>query len=188
MIYFLSALSVLVVLIGIAAIVINNRIIDKKNRVAQAFGSIEVYLKKRFDLIPNLVAMLNKYMAHEKEVLLKATELRTQVEDAQGQQEKIEASNALTQLMGGVHLNVENYPELEADKQFGVLQYQLADIEDQISAARRAFNAAVTQYNNTIQMFPASIVAGIRKDGKEKLLEIPKADQKEIDIHQLLKQ
>ncbi|MEE9361218.1 MAG: LemA family protein [Cellulophaga sp.] len=177
---------VVLILLTIIAIVINNQIIAKKNQVAQAFGSIEIYLKKRFDLIPNLVAMLNKYMAHEKEVLLKATELRTKAENAKNSQEKIEASNELTNIMSGLNINVENYPDLKADKQFLNLQFELTDIEDQISAARRAYNAAVTSYNNKIQMFPANIIAGYRKDKTETLLEIPRAEQKEVNINQLL--
>jgi len=173
-------------LVIITAIVINNQIIAKKNQVAQAYGSIEIYLKKRFDLIPNLVAMLNKYMAHEKEILLKVTQLRSQIETATEPKEKIEASNEITKVMSGLNINVENYPELKADTQFKNLQFELSDIEDQISAARRAYNAAVTAFNNKIEMFPASLVAGIRKDASQVLLEIPLAEQKEININQLL--
>ncbi|MBG6130684.1 LemA protein [Aquimarina sp. EL_43] len=175
-----------VLLILIVGVIINNQIIAKKNQVAQAYGSIEIYLKKRFDLIPNLVATLNKYLAHEKEILLKVTELRGQIEKAIEPKAKIEASNELTKVMSGLNINVENYPDLKADTQFINLQFELSDIEDQISAARRAFNAAVTSYNNKIQMFPASIIAGIRKDKAETLLEIPKAEQKEVNINQLL--
>lgn len=171
---------------GLIGIVVNNRIIGKKNQVNQAFGSIEIYLKKRFDLIPNLMAMLNKYLAHEKETLLKVTELRGTIEKASGVNEKIKVSNELTHIMGGLNINVENYPDLKADKQFKIIEYELSDIEDQISAARRAYNAAVTSYNNTIEMFPTSIVASIRKDKPETLLEIPKSEQKEININQLL--
>ena len=186
MIYLIPISIIAIILIG--AIVINNKIIARKNQVAQAFGSIEIYLKKRFDLIPNLVAMLNKYMAHEKEMLLKITEIRSQVENATKPNQKIDASNELTKIVSGLNLNVENYPDLKADKQFSNLQYELADIEDQISAARRAYNAAVTTYNNTIQMFPASIISGFRNDKAEILLEIPKEEQKEINMNQLLNQ
>lgn len=179
------AIAILAV-IGLFGIIVNNRIIGKKNQVKQAFGSIEIYLKKRFDLIPNLIAMLNKYLAHEKETLLKISELRSTVEKASGANEKIKASNELTHIMRGLNINVENYPDLKADKQFTNIEYELSDIEDQISAARRAYNAAVTSYNNTIEMFPASIVASIRKDKPGTLLEIPKSEQKEININQLL--
>ncbi|MBT30495.1 MAG: LemA family protein [Thalassobius sp.] len=175
-----------VALIGIIGIIVNNQIITRKNQVAQAFGSIEIYLKKRFDLIPNLVAMLNKYMAHEKEVLVKVTQLRNQISMAIEPKEKIQASNELSKIMGGLHLNVENYPNLKADTQFLDLQYKLTDIEDHISAARRAYNAAVTVYNTKIQMFPVNLVAQLRKDRAAVLLEIPKDEQKEIDINQLL--
>lgn len=171
---------------GIVAIIINNKIIARKNQVKQAYGSIEIYLKKRFDLIPNLIAMLNKYLAHEKETLLKITELRSNIEKASEANEKIRASNELTHIMGGLNINMENYPDLKADKQFANIEFELSDIENQISAARRAYNAAVTCYNNTIQMFPASIIARIRKDRAQMLLEIPKSDQKEIRINQLL--
>ena len=178
--------SSILAVVFIIVIIINNQIVSKKNQVAQAYGSIEIYLKKRFDLIPNLVAMLNKYLTHEKEVLLKVTALRSHVNSAQDPQEKIEVSNELTNLIGGLNINVENYPELKADKQFINLQYNLTDIEDQISAARRAYNAAVTSYNNKTQMFPVNIIAGIRKDKVNTLLEIPKAEQKEVNINQLL--
>lgn len=172
----------------IAGVIINNQIIAKKNQVAQAFGSIEIYLKKRFDLIPNLVAMLNKYLTHEKEILTKITELRSRVENSLRSDEKIELSNELTKVMSGLNLNVESYPDLKSDTQFAKLQFELADIEDQISAARRAYNAAVTTFNNKIEMFPASIIAGIRKDKTQLLLEIPKVEQVAVNINQLLKE
>lgn len=183
---FIISIAAIIVAVIVIAIVINNQIIAKKNQVAQAFGSIEIYLKKRFDLIPNLISMLKKYLAHEKEILLKVTELRSQIKNADRPKEKIEASNELTKLMSGLNVNVENYPNLKADTQFVNLQFELSDIEDQISAARRAYNAAVTTYNNKIQMFPANIIAGIRKDKPQLLLEIPVADQKEVNINQLL--
>lgn len=179
--------SLVIVTLIITAVIINNQIIGLKNQSSQAFGSIEVYLKKRFDLIPSLIAMINKYLAHEKDLLVKITELRAQTEAIQTPEEKIETSNKLTKVMGGLNVNVENYPDLKADKQFANLEHQLIDIEDQISAARRAYNASVTLYNNKIQMFPASVVAGVRKDKTLLLLEIPKADQKEVDVKELLK-
>ena len=182
---FIIGISIIMVLL-IIAIVISNQIIAKKNQVAQAFGSVEIYLKKRFDLIPNLAAMLNKYVSHEKDILLEITTLRSRAEQATSPNEKIDASNQLSKVMRGLNINVENYPNLKADTQFSTLQYELGDIEDQIAAARRAYNAAVTSYNNTIQMFPASLVAALRKDTKATLLDIPKAEQKEINLNQLL--
>ncbi|WP_435261638.1 LemA family protein [Tenacibaculum sp. nBUS_03] len=179
-------ISVLLAIILLIGILINNNIISKKNRVKQAFGSIEIYLKKRFDLIPSLIATLNKYLAHEKEIMQKITELRSASKHCINSQEQIEVSNELSKIVSGLHIQVENYPDLKADIQFINIQFELSDIEDQISASRRAFNASVTTYNNNIQMFPANIVAGIRKDKTELLLEIPKTEQKEINIKDLL--
>ncbi|WP_321285822.1 LemA family protein [uncultured Sunxiuqinia sp.] len=179
------SIGILVVILISSAIVINNRIIAKKNTALQAFGSVEIYLKKRFDLVPNLVALIKQYMAHEKEILLKATELRSKIENTGNSEEKINASNEFSSLISQLNLNVENYPNLKADSQFLNLHHQLTDLEDYISASRRAYNASVTSYNNIIQMFPANIIAGIRKDKIEPLLDIPKTEQKDVNINQL---
>lgn len=176
----------ILVLLVVVSIVINNQIIKKKNNVLQSFGSIEIYLKKRFDLIPNLASTLNKYLAHESDIMLKVTEIRSRVDKSKSQKEKIEASNDLTNLVSGLNVNVENYPDIKADKQFLNLQMELTDLEDQISASRRAYNASVTSYNNKIQMFPASMIARFRKDVQESLLEIPKIEQVEVNLEQLL--
>lgn len=174
------------VLLIVVSVLINNQIIKKKNMVLQSFGSIEIYLKKRFDLLPNLVSTLNKYIAHEADIMLKVTELRSRVNKSESQNEKIEASNDLTNLVSGLNINVENYPDIKADKQFLNLQLELSDLEDQISASRRAYNASVTSYNNQIEMFPSSIIARFRKDVQESLLEIPKVEQVEVNLEQLL--
>ncbi len=179
------AISVLIVLI-VLGIITSNQIIEKKNAILQTYGSIEIYLKKRFDLIPNLVALLKKYMEHEKEVLLQLTELRSKTEADKSIEGNVKASNEFSGLMNNFNLTAENYPELKADSLFINLQHELSDLEEYISAARRAYNASVTVYNNKIQMFPASIIAGIRKDRTEPLLEIPKSDQQEVNINQLL--
>lgn len=159
----ISIIIAVLALMGIIAIVINNKIIAKKNQVAQAFGSIEIYLKKRFDLIPNLIAMLNKYLAHEKETLLKITELRSSMDKATEANEKIKVSNELTHLMGSLNINVENYPDLKADKQFTNIEFELSDIEDQISAARRAYNAAVTSITTPYKCFPQVLLQASAK-------------------------
>ena len=182
----LISITVALSLLFFFGIVMNNRIIAKKNQMIQAFGSIDVYLKKRFDLVPNLVLTAKQYLSHEKEILTRITELRTNADNANNPEKKIEASNELTQVIDGINLNVENYPNLKSDEQFLLLQSELSIMEEQISAARRAYNAGVTSYNNTIEMFPASIIAGIRKDRQAQLLEIPKEQQKEINLNQLL--
>lgn len=175
-----------ILLLIVIGIIINNQIIAKKNRVLESFGSIDIYLKKRFDLLPNLISTLKKYLQYEQNVLLKVTELRSQAEFSEKQSEKIEVSNEITKVLGGLNLTIENYPDLKADKQFLNLQYELANIEDMLSAARRAYNASVTSYNNKIQQFPASLIAKIRKDQRQQLLIIPKKVQEELNINELI--
>ncbi len=181
-IYITMGILSVAIIVGIS---INNQIIALKNQEKQAFGNIEIYLKKRFDLIPYLVATLNNYIVDEKEIFLKVTALRTNAKNATYSKEKIKTSNQLTQVVSDLNLQVENYPNLKADQQFEQLNFELADIEDQISAAGRAYNASVNNFNTKIQLFPASIVAAIRKDQTAVLLDIPETAQKEVNVNPL---
>jgi len=181
-----SVLVGLVILIGITYILINNQIIARKNKINEAYGSIDVYLKKRFDLIPNLVAVVNKYAAHEKDLLIRITELRSKTENAIKPKETISSTNEMSSLMKNVQVTLENYPNIKTDRQFLILQYNLTDIEEQLSAARRAYNAAVTYHNNIIQMFPANIVAGIRRDIPYEMLETSQEEKKNVDVKDIL--
>ncbi len=176
----------IIILIAIIYILINNKIIVKKNKVNEAYGSIDVYLKKRFDLIPNLLAVVNKYAAHEKDLLIKITELRSKTENTIKPKETISSANEMSSLMKSLQATIENYPDIKTDRQFLILQYNLTDIEEQLSAARRAYNAAVTHHNDTIQMFPANFVAGIRRDRPYKILETPQEEKKNIDAKNIL--
>ena len=181
------------IIIGILALIalffisINNQIIGKKNKIKEAFGSIDTYLKKRFDLIPNLTAVVNKYASHEKELLSDITKLRSKMDNANNVSEKMEASNQLTSMLSGLNVTVENYPDLKADGQYLNLQKNLTDTEEQISAARRTYNAAVTTYNDNIQMFPASIIASIRGDKIDYVLETTANERENIKVDELLK-
>lgn len=183
MTYVITSIFIFAIVVGI---IINNQIIAKKNRIDQAFGSIDAYLKKRFDLIPNLVTLLNKYLTYENDLLLKVTELRTKFESNISSNEKKEASDKLSSLVSSLNVNVENYPELKADKQFLNIQYSLNEIEEQLSAARRAYNANVIDYNDKIQIFPNSIIAKIRNDKPYKVLDIPNRERQNINITELL--
>ncbi len=172
----------IVILIGITYILVNNNIITKKNKISEAYGSIDVYLKKRFDLIPNLVAVVNKYATHEKDLLIKITELRSKTENTIKPKETISSTNEMSSLMKNLQVTTEKYPDIKTDRQFLVLQYNLTDIEEQLSAARRAYNAAVTHHNDTIQMFPANLVAALRGDKPYEILETPQEEKKDIDV------
>lgn len=141
---------------------IYNTVIRRRNAIDQAWASIEAMLSKRYDLIPNLVATVMQYMSHERELLDSITQLRTQAQAANSKvPEGVMADDALTKSLSGLLVSVENYPDLKANASFVQLQKSWMEVEEQISAARRFYNAAVVQYNNSIQVFPNTLIASI---------------------------
>lgn len=165
---------VLIVIIVILAILVltYNFLIGKRNKVKNSFSSIDVMLKKRFDLIPNLYDLVKKHMEHEKEILEKITELRSKVEkDKLSENERIEQGRELDNIIKQVNLTAENYPELKSSNNFLQLQGTLTDIEEQISAARRTYNANATEYNTHIEMFPLKLFALVFRFKEYKLIE-----------------
>ena len=158
-------------------IALYNSLIKLKIRVKEAWADIEVQLKRRCDLIPNLVETVKGYMSHEKEVFEKVTESRSRVLSATTQREKLEADNQLSQTLKSLFAVVENYPELKANQNFLELQKELINTEDKIQAARRFYNATTRDYNIAIQVFPKNIVAKIFGFKEEPLFEI--LDEKE---------
>ncbi len=182
---FTLASIIIVLLLVVVSIVISNKIITKKNQIEQAFGSIDVYLLKRFDLLPNLLSVLKKYMAHEKEILLMVTEMRSQTQKAGNVEEQVKISEKINRVMSGINVNLEAYPNLKADKQFIKLQFTLTELEEQLSAARRAYNAGVVEYNIFIQKFPNSLVAQLRGDNSFKVLETPDFQRQNIDLSKI---
>ena len=139
-----------------------NSFVQKRNDADKAFAMIDAQLKKRFDLIPNLVGAVKAYMAHERDTLEKITALRAKAlsPDVSGQ-ERVAFGAEASGLLHRIMVQAEKYPELKASANFLQLQRALNEVEEQLSAARRTFNAAVTEYNNSIQMFPNFIFAGI---------------------------
>lgn len=136
-----------------------NEIIRCKNETDNAFGSIDAMLKKRYDLIPNLVETVKQYMLHEATVLQEVTRLREKSFQPLSTEEKIEVHNVIDKNLHRVLVAVENYPDLKASQNFLKLQASWNETEEQISAARRFYNTAVTDYNNSIQVFPANFMA-----------------------------
>lgn len=169
-------ITIIIILIGIAYILVNNNIISKNNKINEAYGSIYVYLKKRFGLIPNLIAVVNKYAAYEKNLLGKITELRSKTENTIKLKEIISSTNEMTSLLKNLQATIKNYPDIKTDRQFLILQYNLADIEEQLSAARKAYNATVIHYNDSIKVFPLNLVACIRRDKPYEILETPQEE------------
>lgn len=170
-----------VVLLIIIVIGIYNNLVGARNQVENAFGSIDVMLKKRYDLIPNLVETVKAYMKHEKETLTSITELRTKaISGNLSNEEKIEVENKLSGMMRSVMVAVESYPELKADSQFTMLQRSWNEAEEQISAARRSYNAAVTSYNNAVEKFPSSLFASMFGHKRKQVFVIPEVERQNI--------
>ncbi len=163
-----------VVFLGLVLLILYNGLVSKKNACENAFASIDAMLQKRYDLIPNLVASVQGYAKHEQTVFSEVTRLRA--EAMQGNlpsDRKVHLNNQITGLLGGIIAVAENYPELKASGNFLHLQRTLTELEEQISAARRAFNAAVTEFNNAVEMFPSSLMAGMMGYGRRELFAAP---------------
>jgi LemA protein len=175
-----------VVVLGLIVMSMYNGLVRKKNEVANAFGGMDVQLKKRYDLIPNLISTVKQYMTHERELLTKVTELRAQAMDADlSDESKVDLDNQITHAMKGIMVAVENYPDLKANENFLNLQRTMNEVESQISASRRAYNAAVTDFNNGVQMFPSSMIAGMMKLSPKKVFEIPDVERQNYNAKDL---
>lgn len=178
----IGIIAVVLLLIGIG---IYNSLIGKKNQVTNAFSAIDVMLKKRYDLIPNLVETIKQYMQYESETLTKITQMRTQAGTSISDAEKIQLDQQLNTAVRGVMVNVENYPDLKTNTNFLNLQSTWTESEEQIAAARRTYNSAVTTYNNAVMMFPSSIFAGMLGYQTMPVLETPAEERKNISAKEL---
>jgi len=160
-----------------------NSLVGKKNQVENVFGTVDALLKKRYDLIPNLIETVKTYMTHEKSLLTDITELRAKATTGGlSDDERVALDNRMSKTLGGIMVAVENYPDLKANQNFLQLQGSLNEIEEQISAARRAYNAAVTNYNNAIEMFPTNMMASMMNYKRKNVFEIPEAERKNVDV------
>lgn len=181
----ISILAILLIII-LWAIFTNNNLISKRNRVKQCKSGICVVLKQRNDLIPNLVASVKAYMGHENEILTRIAELRSKAANA-SESEQIKEGTEISSLLSRLNVAVENYPELKANQQFLHLQIQIEDMENELQAIRRTYNAVATDYNNYIEMFPSSIIASWRKHEQQELVEFPEREIKEVKVGELFK-
>ncbi len=174
-------------IIVIVIVFIYNGLIRKKNEVDNAFGGIDVQLKKRYDIIPNLVATVQQYALHEKELLKKVTQLRARANSGTLlANEKVSIDNQISKALNGIMVSVENYPELKANENFLNLQRTLNEIESQISAARRSYNAVVAGFNTGIETFPGNMLAGIMGLRRKTVFEVPKTEMQNINVKNLL--
>lgn len=176
---FLWVLLGLGVLIALFIIRIFNRLVTLRNRVDEAEADIDVQLKRRYDLIPNLLETVKGYAAHEKEVFQKVTQARTAAMSASGMAEKSGAENMLTGALKTLFAVAENYPELKANQNFLALQEELTDTENKISAARRFYNGLIRDFNIAIQVFPTNLMARPLGFTKRDMFEIEEAAERE---------
>lgn len=177
---------VMYIIIGIVAFIIfyfifaYNGLVKYRNRAKEAWSDIDVQLKRRYDLIPNLVETVKGYAAHEKTAFENVTKARAMALGAQGLEEKGKAENMLTGALKSIFAIAEAYPQLKANENFIELQRELSDTENKIQAARRFYNSNIMALNTLIESFPQNIIAGAFKFEKEKFFEIEESAEKEL--------
>ena len=170
-----KTIVIIVAVIILWIILTYNRLITLKNRAKEAWSDIDVQLKRRYNLIPNLVETVKGYAAHERGVFEKVTQARAQAMGAQGIKEKGQAENILSSALKSLFAVAENYPDLKASANFLELQRELRDAEDKIQAARRFYNTNARDLNIKIESFPANTIAGLFKFRKKDFFEAESA-------------
>jgi LemA protein len=168
-----------VVLLGLIFILVRNSIIGSRNRVDESWSGIDVQLKRRHDLVPNLVETVKGYAQHERETFEKVTQARAAAMQAQGPAEASQAEGLLSQALGGLRVVAEQYPQLRATENFQQLSRNLSELEDEIQASRRIYNSNVQAYNTKIQVFPNSVVARTGGFTAREFFEIEDAAERE---------
>lgn len=177
-------LVVILIILGLvvfAFIAIYNSLVRLNVRVQEAWSDITVQLKRRYDLIPNIINTVKGYATHEKEVLQNVTEARANALNAQGVKETAEAENQFQATLKSLFAVAENYPDLKANENFKHLQEELVDTEDKIQAARRFYNGSVRDLNTKIQMFPTNVVAKIFGFKNREFFEVEEGEQAVIN-------
>src|SRR6476661_7313556 len=175
-------IAVLVVLLVLIFIGVNNSMIGARNRVDEAWSGIDVQLKRRHDLVPNLVETVKGYAEHESQTFEKTTQARAAAMQAQSVEETAKAEQKLTQALTELKAVAENYPTLRATENFQQLSRNLSELEDEIQASRRIYNSNVQTYNTDIEQFPGSIVANAGDFTKREFFEIVDAEREPVAV------
>jgi LemA protein len=171
---------VLLLLAGLIYVLLRNSLINLNQRVGESWSGIDVQLKRRHDLVPNLVESVKGYATHEQETFEKVTQARAAAMQASGPAEAGQAEGQLTAALGGLRVVAEQYPQLRATENFQQLQRQLSELEDEIQASRRIYNSNVQQFNTRIQQFPASIPAKQMGYAEKEYFAITEAGEREV--------
>jgi len=176
------------IILGILALILvyvfatYNSLIKLRNKVEEGFSTMDVYLKKRWDLIPNLVETVKGYAKHEKETLNQITELRKGSYNSMDDDAKLDVNNKLSQNITKLLAVAENYPELKASDNFKELSAQLSQIEEDIAQSRKYYNGTVRIYNNKVQMLPSNIVANLFGFKSKKMFETDEAERENVKV------
>ena len=180
-------LGIVLLFVLLIPVAMYNTLVRKRNQIHNIFGTMDALLQKRWDLIPNLVSTVKGYADHERGLFEAVTEARCKAQQGQlNQDQQVGLENSFMQLLGVVRATVENYPDLKATDNFMHLQRTLDELEEQISAARRAYNASVTDYNNSVQMFPTNIIAGMFNFKEKTLFQIEASERENPQMGKLL--
>lgn len=174
--------TIIIIILVILALVVAglyNRFVKLRTRVKEAWSDIDVQLKRRYDLIPNLIETVKGYANHEQQTLQNVTEARTKAMGAQNLEEQAQAENMLTGALKSLFAVSENYPDLKANENFLELQRELTDTENKIQSARRFYNTNVRDLNISVESFPSNIIASIFKFKKEEFFELTEEAAKE---------
>lgn len=174
-------IGIIVLILVLCLIAIYNNLVTLRNNRENAFANIDVQLKQRYDLVPQLVATVKGYATHEKELLEKITMARTAAMGATTINDRIAADTQLSNALAGLKVSVEAYPDLKANQNFMQLQTELSDIENKLAAARRFFNSATRELNNGVQTFPGNMLAGIFGFHKEPMFEVAAEERASIE-------
>lgn len=174
LVYIIGGIILFVILF---VVLLYNSLVRIRNRKEEAWSDIDVQLKRRYDLIPNLVSTVKGYVKHEQETLAKVTEMRTKALEADGVQAKGQAENMLTGALKSIFAVAENYPDLQASQNFVELQKELSDTENKIQSARRFYNSTVQDLNTAVQTFPKNVVAGMFGFKEEEFFELDEEEK-----------
>lgn len=172
----------IVAILAIYVIVTFNGLTQTRNRVDEAFATMDVYLKKRWDLIPNLVETVKGYMKHEKSTLKEIVELRNKAYDKMTEENKVDVNNKLTQGISKLFALAESYPDLKANQNFMDLSAQLTKVEDDIANSRKYYNGAVRTLNDKVQMFPGNMIAGMLGFKTRKMFEAAETERENVKV------
>lgn len=181
----LSLPLILLVIVGLVVLYVvftYNGLVSLRNRVSEAWSDIDVQLKRRYDLIPNLVNTVKGYASHESGVFQKVTEARANAMQAGSTHDKAQAENMLSDTLKSLFAVAEAYPDLKANQNFLELQRELSDTENKIQASRRFYNGNVLELNNKIDMFPSNVIASIFHFVKSEFFEVAEAEKEPVKV------